>query len=58
MRSCATTVYFTVAALVLVTVIGVTHTETAKTGNPALAQAMFADEAHVAGHGTTSEQND
>jgi len=40
--------YVTLAALAIVTVIGVNHTETASTGSASVAQAMFTDEVTAA----------
>jgi hypothetical protein len=48
--------YLTVAALALVTIIGANLTQTAKTGNIAIAQAMFASDFPVAQQSLDGEQ--
>jgi hypothetical protein len=62
------TAYLTVAVLAVVTIIGVNFTETVKTGNVALAQAMFTDDlgatqkvfeaGQIANHDTASNPSD
>lgn len=57
MRNNNAAIYLTVAALAIVTVIGVSHTDTSKTGNIALAQAMFTADGQVPNH-TANDLND